>query len=147
MGAGNYLPSREMGDHRLVYVDGQFGEDEYQALIDTIRASLPKSFDKENRWVVHNAKVIARSTLLDVCVADNEWSEAVFLVPTEGLVEYPSEMNLAYHHLDRLAENLFRKLKEAGYTLRVRSGPWTSGEYTFSDIGKSPVVGGKKVKQ
>jgi hypothetical protein len=134
MGRGNYLPSQEMGDHEMVYVDGFFDALEYRYLIQVIRDSLPKSFDENDKRLVHECEAIASSALLDVCVADNEWSTAVFVVPAEGLVEYPSKMNLAYHHLNPTARNLFKKLIDAGYTLSVRASAWTSGKYV-SDIG------------
>lgn len=128
MGRGNYLPSPEMGEHELVYVDGEFDEEQRDQLVAEIYAALPGSFYEVHEWRQHDSVAIARNRLLDICIADNEWSKAVFVVPREGLVEYPSELNLAYRHLANTAKRLFGKLAEL-YLLRKRAGPWCSAPY------------------
>lgn len=131
MGRGNYLPSSEMGDHEMVYVEIPYedvDEQWYDELIGDIRSSLPGSFYDIREHRVHDSTAISRNKLLDVCVADNEWSTAVFIVPREGLDEYPSEMNLAYRHINNVAKKAFDKLAKL-YPLRVRCNAWCSGTY------------------
>ena len=130
MGAGNFLPAEEMGDYEMVYAEPfDDSDDEYRWLVQNIRDSLPGSFFNIDESRVRSTAV-ARNALLDVCVADNQYSVAVFVVPTQGIMDgYPSELNLAYGHLRKVARRLFDRLKDQGYKLRIRTGPWTSGQY------------------
>ena len=129
MGAGNYLPAREMGDYEMVYVSGQFEDFQYRQLIEDVRDLLTNAFWEENEGGVR-CEIIAQSNLLDVCVADNQWSIAVFVVPNHMIIDgYPSEVNLAYHHLPLLAKKVFKGLDRKGYDLHVRAGAWCSGPY------------------
>ena len=100
--------------------------DEYSWLIQNIRDSLPGSFfDIDERRVRSTA--IAQNALLDVCVADNQSSIAVFIVPTQGNMDgYPSEVNLAYGHLSRL-QNDCSTAEGQGYELSIRTVPGPAG--------------------
>jgi hypothetical protein len=119
MGAGNYLPSRDVGDYAMIYVEA----DDYELLKEKILRCLPGSFypDEKHRTRCYQ---IAENNLLSICVADNEWSTAVFVCPNDFVLDGRNEINLAYHHLP----NIMKRIKAAlgGYRLSVRNGPWCS---------------------
>ena len=131
MGRGNYLPPR-MEDYKMLYVSIPMSEDEYQTqmwldfLEMDIKDALTNSFwFEDNKWLNRESKVIASNSLIDIVIANNEWSVAV-VVGNTNLEYFPNQINLAARHIPLIYEKIKRKLKDCGYEFRARNGAWCS---------------------
>jgi hypothetical protein len=145
MGAGNYLPSVDPnGFYQMVYIahpdlewedEGQARylwtqwRKQYEADIENL---LPGSFYQVYKSGNHNSSILHRNGLLDVCTADNQNSDALFICPREDW-NFDSRSDyipaLASRHIDGVAKRLFNGLLDLGYSLSVRCGPWISGKF------------------
>lgn len=133
MGRGNLLPQEHNDiDYRMVYVEYDNVHTSFRELENTLLAISPKSFYKVFDWIGQGEFVVCKNGLLEIRIADEDCYTAVIVRPRWDVIEYyPSDLNLAYHHLDGVADKLFRKLCEDGYKLNVRTGAWTSSEYQY----------------
>jgi len=135
MGIGNFLPSLNNNCWEMVYVEypETYDDDDfviwYEDLMETIHGILPPSFYEPCSELKRRSgmEIVATNHLLDVCLADNEWSLAVIIAAKEN-DRY--EINpLAGHHLELLEKRLFNGLHKNGFHLRLRTGPWTTTSF------------------
>ena len=133
MGRGNYLPVG--GNFELIYVDFPLDLSTermdcwYANLLRDVSQVLPASFCEDDRWINHDGHVRFSNRLLDVAFADNEWSEALFIIPRKWNEEREVQLvGLAGQHMGPAYRWLGNGLLDRGYKLYTRSGPWTSSE-------------------
>lgn len=138
MGRGNYLPiDCRWFDYEMVYVDLGYDPDDcewaYQNLKRSIAELAPRSFWEalyfDSAGYGRDEWVLLANNLLEIRLADNEWSTAVIVRPAAYVLEYSELIGLAYRHLPNVARKLFAGLHRRGYELYSRSGPWISVRY------------------
>ena len=136
MGAGNFFFSRNVEASREVYVEyAELNEETFDAgteiewmdLIEVIQGFLPESFIKPEKPIFWKGEgvMIAYNNLVSVLIRDNDGLDATVGIVIEDDADYA---NLAYHHLDQYANQLFGYLGQQ-YELHVRTSAWTSGRY------------------
>lgn len=142
MGRGNWIPDETRNiDYRMVYVDvfedlyesledgadpALEGQMRYDDFVSEVRDALPASFSKDDRWRGRDGFVAASNGLIDVVIADNQWSLAIALIPKHE----PGEgcYNLAVRHLDLFADKVFKELS-LQWNIFIRNGAWMSSPY------------------
>jgi hypothetical protein len=118
-----YDPDDEQSEIELLF------DDHYANLIADIRSILSKAFYPEkDKWDGRNLRIIAQSELVNVAIADNEYSVAVCVYAREWDGWGRCTMGLAAPHIERIGKKIRETLLKYGYELRVRTGPWTSAK-------------------
>lgn len=145
MGRGNYCPKGEVTDqwyidHDLyLWDDDEHDEDEvdYDLMLDdidtlmiSIRHRFP-SFHKIKEWGDNywGEKYLLENSYFRIGIADNQWSEAVFIQMKDDL--WPELENLAIRHFDEYRKGIARLMLDMFGTIYLRSGPWTSSRVSL----------------
>jgi hypothetical protein len=145
MGRGNFCLSNRQEEYgsSMVYVinpeydpdDDQFEidllfDDHYKNLIADIRSVLSKSFYPENdKRDGRSLRIIAQSELINVAIADNEYSTAVCVYARDEDYWWGrNTRGLAAPHIERIGKKIRATLLKYGYELHVRTSPYTSAK-------------------
>ena len=156
MAGGNYLPYPTDVDVKMVYAEFPPYEDddqwecEWEEIKHVIGDALPKSFCDADTWVHHYLHVFFEildsagdlgateraadrldliGVLLQVGIADNEWSWAIVVRPVlDRDTDQPEYPGLAYRHIDSVFNRIAAALSSHGYELYQRTGAWTSAK-------------------
>ena len=135
MAGGNYLPYPTDVDVKMVYAEFPPYEDddqwecEWEEIKHVIGDALPKSFCDADTWVHHYLHVFFENELLQVGIADNEWSWAIVVRPVlDRDTDQPEYPGLAYRHIDSVFNRIAAALSSHGYELYQRTGAWTSAK-------------------
>ena len=143
MGRGNFCVSGELGfqwyiDHDLYSMEDEANEytTDYDMLQDDIESAVREiqhrfpSFS-ERRTMVDNCwaqEVLAENSLFVIGIADNQWSEAVFIKARDDL--YPEDMNLARRHFNTYCDGIQRILLDMFGEVCLRCSAWTHQRIT-----------------
>lgn len=142
MGRGNFCPCGDAADQW--YIDYDFYrlnddehdeyETDYDLLDDDVNAAFLMiqnrfpSFSPCDKYMNHYWGQTARleNKYFYIGTADNEWSEAIFIVMKDDL--YPEEEPLANRHFDQYCKGIQEILLDVFGTVYLRNGPWMSSK-------------------
>jgi hypothetical protein len=121
MGRGNWRPN--LDDYAMVYVEIDV-EDEFEMLKEDLWEIMPRSMVDVFRPNSREGVVLCGNGHCELVLADNENSVAVAFVPHDDGYE-----GFHMRWIDQVSQNVFKRLNDRGWRLRVRCGPWTSGQW------------------
>ncbi|MFR9537686.1 MAG: hypothetical protein SNJ11_04035 [Rikenellaceae bacterium] len=81
------------------------------------------SLTKHNEWIDYSRRAILENRLFYICIADNDWSQAVMLVQKDDDQLTGLQKGQYQKFLAGIREALFMQFEEIG----TYGGAWTSG--------------------